>query len=62
MIKLRVCRPAMPTLNPTLGPIPRIVFMSRWLQLRPYLGLIVASGKAPSKLPRDAPPGLRDEH
>jgi uncharacterized protein (TIGR00645 family) len=28
----------------TLRPIPRILFMSRWLQLPLYLGLIVAQG------------------
>ena len=28
----------------TLHPIPRILFMSRWLQLPLYLGLIVAQG------------------
>ena len=28
--------------NPTLRPIPRILFMSRWLQLPLYMGLIVA--------------------
>ena len=32
----------MPTSN--LRPIPRILFMSRWLQLPLYLGLIVAQG------------------
>jgi uncharacterized protein (TIGR00645 family) len=33
-----------PTVNSTLRPIPRIIFMSRWLQLPLYLGLIVAQG------------------
>jgi uncharacterized protein (TIGR00645 family) len=30
--------------NPQLRPIPRIIFLSRWLQLPLYLGLIVAQG------------------
>jgi uncharacterized membrane protein YqhA len=29
---------------PQIGPIPRILFLSRWLQLPLYLGLIVAQG------------------
>jgi uncharacterized protein (TIGR00645 family) len=30
--------------DPKLKPLPRILFMSRWLQLPLYLGLIVAQG------------------
>jgi uncharacterized protein (TIGR00645 family) len=29
---------------PTLGPLPSLIFSSRWLQLPLYLGLIVAQG------------------
>ncbi len=32
------------TLNPTLSPLSRMIFASRWLQLPLYLGLIVAQG------------------
>jgi uncharacterized protein (TIGR00645 family) len=28
----------------TMGPLPRVIFMSRWLQLPLYLGLIAAQG------------------
>ncbi len=31
-------------LNPTLSPLSRMIFASRWLQLPLYLGLIVAQG------------------
>jgi uncharacterized protein (TIGR00645 family) len=31
-------------LNPTLSPLSRLIFASRWLQLPLYLGLIVAQG------------------
>ncbi len=30
--------------NPRLGPLPALIFSSRWLQLPLYLGLIVAQG------------------
>lgn len=32
------------TSKPGLGPLPRLIFSSRWLQLPLYLGLIVAQG------------------
>ena len=32
------------SLNPTLSPLSRLIFASRWLQLPLYLGLIVAQG------------------
>jgi len=33
-----------PAAHPRLRPLPRLIFMSRWLQLPLYLGLIVAQG------------------
>ena len=30
--------------NPNLGPLPALIFSSRWLQLPLYLGLIIAQG------------------
>ncbi|HKP65469.1 MAG TPA: YqhA family protein, partial [Casimicrobiaceae bacterium] len=30
--------------DPRLRPLPQLIFMSRWLQLPLYLGLIVAQG------------------
>jgi uncharacterized protein (TIGR00645 family) len=33
-----------PTAGPTLGPLPKLIFASRWLQLPLYLGLILAQG------------------
>ena len=30
--------------TPRLGPLPSLIFSSRWLQLPLYLGLIVAQG------------------
>ncbi|MDD5028033.1 MAG: TIGR00645 family protein [Rhodoferax sp.] len=33
-----------PPKSPTLRPIPRLIFASRWLQLPLYLGLILAQG------------------
>ena len=30
--------------TPGLGPLPSLIFSSRWLQLPLYLGLIVAQG------------------
>ena len=35
---------AMPLRNHNLGPLPTLIFSSRWLQLPLYLGLIVAQG------------------
>ena len=29
---------------PSMGPLPALIFSSRWLQLPLYLGLIVAQG------------------
>jgi uncharacterized protein (TIGR00645 family) len=34
----------MPNTPPSLNPLPRLIFASRWLQLPLYLGLIVAQG------------------
>jgi len=34
--------PTLPRPDPQLKPLPRLLFMSRWLQLPLYLGLIVA--------------------
>ena len=36
--------PSPPGSTPTLRPLPRLIFMSRWLQLPLYLGLILAQG------------------
>lgn len=36
--------PATAQAVPRLGPLPRLIFSSRWLQLPLYLGLIVAQG------------------
>lgn len=36
--------PQTPPPDPRLRPLPQIIFMSRWLQLPLYLGLIVAQG------------------
>ena len=33
-----------PPKNPSMRPLPRLIFASRWLQLPLYLGLIVAQG------------------
>ena len=32
------------TTEPSMGPLPALIFSSRWLQLPLYLGLIVAQG------------------
>jgi uncharacterized protein (TIGR00645 family) len=34
--------PTQPTANPKLRPLPNLIFLSRWLQLPLYLGLILA--------------------
>jgi uncharacterized protein (TIGR00645 family) len=37
-------RPTADTVTAAMGPLPRMIFMSRWLQLPLYLGLIAAQG------------------
>jgi uncharacterized protein (TIGR00645 family) len=37
-------KPTSDALTTAMGPLPRLIFMSRWLQLPLYLGLIAAQG------------------
>jgi len=37
-------QPSSDAITQALGPLPRLIFMSRWLQLPLYLGLIAAQG------------------
>jgi uncharacterized protein (TIGR00645 family) len=37
-------KPTADTVTAAMGPLPRLIFMSRWLQLPLYLGLIAAQG------------------
>jgi uncharacterized protein (TIGR00645 family) len=37
-------KPTSDTVTAAMGPLPRLIFMSRWLQLPLYLGLIAAQG------------------
>ena len=37
-------QPASDSVTQAMGPLPRLIFMSRWLQLPLYLGLIAAQG------------------
>ncbi len=37
-------KPTTDTVTAAMGPLPRLIFMSRWLQLPLYLGLIAAQG------------------